>query len=188
MTLSAWLLTHYEEKGAVKWIAFFLEVIAAITLLLLMLLTCTDVIGRYLFDNSVNGASELTEIFLAILIFAEMPIITWRGGHIVVDILDNLMGKKIIKILGVLSIFIMSFSLYYIAGRIFYLGERSIRRGEESEYLAISLGHIVQYIGIMSWITAVSVVTYGLYILLYPSKKRNDTESLNSVSNPQEVQ
>jgi len=55
MSFSAWLSTHYEEKGLVKWIAFFLEVIAAITLLILMLLTCTDVLGRYLFDNSLDA-------------------------------------------------------------------------------------------------------------------------------------
>ena len=69
MSFSAWLSTHYEEKGLVKWIAFFLEVIAAITLLILMLLTCTDVLGRYLFDNSLDAASELTEICIAILVF-----------------------------------------------------------------------------------------------------------------------
>lgn len=187
MTLSAWLLIHYEERGLVKWLAFFLEIIAAITLLFLMLLTCTDVFGRYLFDNSLNAASELTEICIAILVFAEMPIITWRGGHIVVDILDRFVGEKAIKILGVLSIFVMSISLYYIAHRIFFIGERSIRRGEESEYLAIPMGHVVQYIAIMSWVTAAAVITYGLYILLYPNKKPQYTESLDSVSGSKEV-
>ena len=169
MSFSAWLSTHYEERGLVKWVAFFLEVIAAITLLILMLLTCTDVLGRYLFDNSLDAASELTEICIAVLVFAEMPIITWRGGHVVVDILDRFIGDKVIKALGLLSIFVMSSSLYYVAHRIFYIGERSIRRGEESEYLAIPMGHIVQYIAIMSWITAGSVITYGIYVLLFPN-------------------
>lgn len=168
MSFSAWLSTHYEEQGLVKWLAFFLEIIAAITLLLLMLLTCTDVLGRYLFDNSLDAASELTEICIAVLVFAEMPIITWRGGHVVVDILDKFIGKKVIKVLALLSIFVMSSSLYYVAHRIFYIGGRSIRRGEESEYLAIPMGHIVQYIAIMSWVTAGAVITYGIYILLFP--------------------
>ncbi|MBL4764655.1 MAG: TRAP transporter small permease [Colwellia sp.] len=168
MSFSAWLSTHYEEQGPVKWLAFFLEVIAALTLLLLMLLTCTDVLGRYLFDNSLDAASELTEICIAIIVFAEMPIITWRGGHVVVDILDRFIGKKVIKVLAVFSIFVMSSSLYYVAHRMFFMAERSLRRGEESEYLAIPMGHIVQYIAIMSWITAGSVITYGLYILLFP--------------------
>ncbi len=177
MLFSAWLSTHYEERGLVKWIAFFLEVIAAITLLILMLLTCTDVLGRYLFDNSLDAASELTEICIAVLVFAEMPIITWRGGHVVVDILDRFIGDKVIKALGLLSILVMSSSLYYVAHRIFYIGERSIRRGEESEYLAIPMGHVVQYIAIMSWITAASVITYGIYVLLFPSTPTQHSES-----------
>lgn len=179
MSFSAWLSTHYEEKGLVKWIAFFLEVIAAITLLILMLITCTDVLGRYLFDNSLDAASELTEICIAVLVFAEMPIITWRGGHVVVDILDRFIGDKVIKVLGLLSIFVMSSSLYYVAHRIFYIGGRSIRRGEESEYLAIPMGHVVQYIAIMSWVTAGAVITYGIYVLLFPSTptQSSDTDS-----------
>jgi len=187
MSFSAWLSTHYEEKGLVKWIAFFLEVIAAITLLILMLLTCTDVLGRYLFDNSLDAASELTEICIAVLVFAEMPIITWRGGHVVVDILDRFIGDKIIKVLGLLSIFVMSSSLYYVAHRIFYIGERSIRRGEESEYLAIPMGHVVQYIAIMSWITAGSVITYGIYILLFPNNSDTNTDSSDSISSSKEA-
>ena len=90
MSFSAWLSTHYEEEGLVKWLAFFLEVVAALTLFALMILTCTDVLGRYLFNNALDGASELTEICIAIIVFAEMPIITWRGGHVVVDIIDSL--------------------------------------------------------------------------------------------------
>lgn len=187
MSFSAWLSTHYEEKGLVKWLAFFLEVIAALTLLLLMLLTCTDVLGRYLFDNSLDAASEMTEICIAILVFAEMPIITWRGGHVVVDILDRFIGAKVIKALGLLSIFVMSSSLYYVAHRIFYMGSRSIRRGEESEYLAIPMGHIVQYIAIMSWITAGAVITYGIYILLFPNNPTQHKDTDKSVSSSKEA-
>ena len=182
MSFSAWLTTHYEERGLVKWLAFFLEVVAALTLLILMLLTCTDVLGRYLFDNSLDAASELTEVCIAVLVFAEMPLITWRGGHVVVDILDRFIGKTVIKVLGLLSIFVMSSSLYYVAHRIFYIGERSIRRGEESEYLAMPMGHVVQYIAIMSWITAGAVITYGIYVLLFPadSTEHKKTDSSSS--------
>ncbi len=187
MSFSAWLSTHYEEQGLVKWLAFFLEVVAALTLLLLMLLTCTDVLGRYLFDNSLDAASELTEICIAVLVFAEMPIITWRGGHVVVDILDRFIGKRIIKVLGLLSIFIMSSSLYYVAHRIFFIGARSIRRGEESEYLAIPMGHIVQYIAIMSWVTAGTVITYGIYILLFPRNPTQHSDSSESEPSSKEA-
>ena len=186
MSFSAWLSTHYEEKGPVKWLAFFLEVVAALTLLFLMLLTCTDVLGRYLFNNSLDSASELTKICIAVLIFAEMPIITWRGSHVVVDIFDKFIGKTAIKVLALLSIFIMSISLYFVAHRIFYIGARSLRRGEVSEYLAIPMGYIVQYIAIMCWVTAGAVITYGIYVLLF-QKSELPLTKLNKLDDIKEV-
>jgi len=167
MSLCAWITAHYEEQGPVKWLAFALEMIAATTLLLLMLLTCSDVFGRYFLSNSIDGTTELTEIALAILIFAEMPVITWRGGHVVVDILDRLMGNTVIKLLELLSAFLISSSLYFLAVQIFFLAERSFRRDEVTEFLRLPTGLIVEYIAYMSWITAATMITYGVYRLLF---------------------
>lgn len=170
MELSAWLTAHYEEKGPVIWLAFFLELIAAITLFFLMVLTCADVFGRYFLDNSIDGTTELTEMGIAILVFAEMPIVTWRGGHVVVDILDKMMGSRLIKVLGMVSAFLMSTALYFLAVRIYELAARSHRRGEVTEYLQMPAGYIVEYIAFMSWATAGAMITYGIYRLLFLSK------------------
>lgn len=170
MELSAWLSAHYEEKGPAVWLAFFLEVIAAVTLFSLMVLTCADVFGRYFLGNAVDGTTELTEMGIAIIVFAEMPIVTWRGGHVVVDILDKMMGSKLIKILGLISAFLISTSLYFLAVRIYELATRSHRRGEITEYLQMPVGYIVEYIAFMSWVTAGAMITYGIYRLLFLSK------------------
>lgn len=166
MLMSQFISSNYPERVWVfKWVAFLLEVISACALLFLMALTCTDVIGRYFFSNSLDAASELTEIALAILIFAEMPIITWRGGHIIVDVLDSYLGSRIVQVLGLISIFVISSGLYILAVKIFALAERSLRRSEVTEYLGMPIGYIVQYIAIMSWITAFCAITYGLFDL-----------------------
>lgn len=170
MAFSAWLSMHYEEKGPVVWLAFFLELIAAVTLFFLMALTCADVLGRYFLGNAVDGATELTEMGIAILVFAEMPVITWRGGHVVVDILDRMLGSTLIKILGLFSALLMSTSLYFLATRIFQLAERSLRRDEVTEFLEMPVGYIVEYIALMSWITAALMITYGVYRLLIQSR------------------
>ncbi len=170
MAFSAWLSMHYEEKGPVVWLAFFLELIAAVTLFFLMALTCADVLGRYFLGNAVDGATELTEMGIAILVFAEMPVITWRGGHVVVDILDRMLGNTLIKILGLFSALLISTSLYFLATRIFQLAERSIRREEVTEFLEMPVGYIVEYIAFMSWATAALMITYGVYRLLTQSE------------------
>jgi TRAP-type C4-dicarboxylate transport system permease small subunit len=170
MSFSAWLKAHYDEKGPVRWLAFFLEVVSAGVLFFLMALTCVDVFGRYLFNSPVHGGTEMTEIGLAVMVFAAMPVITWRGGHIVVDLLDRFLGSKLVKVLSLLAALVMSSSLYFLALRIFELGERSIRRGVVTEFLAMPAGYVVQYIAIMSWATALGMITYGVYRILFQDK------------------
>ncbi|PSL16133.1 TRAP-type C4-dicarboxylate transport system permease small subunit [Marinobacterium halophilum] len=170
MSFSAWFKAHYDEKGPARWLAFLLEVVSASVLFILMALTCVDVLGRYLFNSPLHGGTELTEIGLAVMVFAAMPVITWRGGHIVVDLLDRFLGSKIVKALSLLAALVMSSSLYFLAWRIFELGERSIRRGVVTEFLGMPSGYVVQYIAIMSWATALGMITYGVYRILFQDK------------------
>jgi TRAP-type C4-dicarboxylate transport system permease small subunit len=169
MPLRGWIEKHYPEPNIYRWVGLLLEGISAAVLFFLMALTCCDVIGRYLFNNSINGAFEITQMGLAIMVFAQMPVITWRGGHVVVDLLDHLLGHRIIKILGIFSVFIVSTSFYFLAVRIYELAGRSLRRGEVTEYLHIPTGYLAQYIAIMSWVTAACMLTYGAYRVLKES-------------------
>ncbi|SNC67568.1 TRAP-type C4-dicarboxylate transport system, small permease component [Marinobacter sp. es.048] len=171
MSLATWVNRHYSEKGPAKWLVFFLEVVAASVLFLLMLTTCLDVAGRYLFNNPIPGATELTRLGLALMVFAAMPVITYRGGHIVVDLLDKVLGQAVLKALGLISALIISSSMYFLAVRIFELGERSIRRGVVTEFLGLPSGYITEYIAIMSWLTAACMITLGVYRILFTPEK-----------------
>lgn len=166
MAFKTWFKLRYEEKGPAKWLAFLLDLIASLALFSLMLLTCIDVFGRYLFNNPVNGGTELTEIGLTIVVFAVMPIVSWRGGHIVVDLIDRFLNKYILKSLSLFSAFIVSVSLFFVGIRIFELGERSNKRGIVTEYLNIPSGYLIEYIAVMCWLTAISMITYGVYRII----------------------
>lgn len=162
MAFIAWMNLQYEEKGPIKWLAFFFELIAVVVLFALMVLTCIDVVGRYLLSNPVKGATELTEMGLAIVVFSAMPVITWRGGHIVVDLLDSFLPNVVIKVLVWVSTLLISVSLYFAAIRIFEIGARSLKRGITTEFLDIPVGVVVQYIAILSWVTAAGLIICSL--------------------------
>ena len=68
-----------------------LRIFAGLLLLSMMALTVVDVIGRYLFSAPVGGAFEATEVMLALVVFAGLPIVTGRREHIAVSLfLDRL--------------------------------------------------------------------------------------------------
>lgn len=163
MTFIAWINQQYEERGPIKWLAFLFELIAVVALFALMVLTCADVIGRYFLNNPVPGATELTEMGLAIVLFAAMPVITWRGGHIVVDLIDAFLPSAAIKLLVWVSTILVSSSLYFVAIRIYELGERSLKRGIVTDFLHIPAGIVIQYIAVFSWITAIGLVVCTVF-------------------------
>ena len=60
----------------------------------LALLTFVDVMGRYIFNVSVVGAVELTEIIMVGVIFCGIVLTTLDKSHVVVDLLPIPFGKK----------------------------------------------------------------------------------------------
>ncbi|MBK0326120.1 TRAP transporter small permease [Rhodobacteraceae bacterium F11138] len=72
---------------------------AALILFCLVLITCVDVVGRYILQAPLAGAFELTEILLAALVFLALPLTTERREHIEVDLL-NVLGGRINRLLA----------------------------------------------------------------------------------------
>lgn len=77
---TAWLL-HLER---------FLTLTAAVPLFVLVGVTVVDVFGRYLFGKPLSGGFELTEILLAVIVFASLPLVELHEEHITIDLLDRL--------------------------------------------------------------------------------------------------
>lgn len=80
-----------------------LAVVCGGLILALTGLTVLDVILRYVFNAPVSGAFELTEVMLAALIFAALPLTTDRDGHVTVEIIDTALphrGRKVMRLIG----------------------------------------------------------------------------------------
>lgn len=63
-----------------------LAVFAGISLFIMMVLTFVDVIGRYGFNKSIFGSSEMIEVLMVVVIFAGVAFVTASDQHIKVDI------------------------------------------------------------------------------------------------------
>lgn len=63
-----------------------LAVLAGIALFIMMILTFVDVIGRYGFNKSIFGSSEMIEVLMVVVIFAGVAFVTASDKHIKVDI------------------------------------------------------------------------------------------------------
>jgi TRAP-type C4-dicarboxylate transport system permease small subunit len=82
--------------------------IAVTALVILMMVTVIDVFMRYLFNRPVRASLETVEVMLLVFVFNGMAAAFFGRRHIVIDLLDNVLGPRItgvlIRIADVLSV------------------------------------------------------------------------------------
>ena len=72
-----------------------LAALGGVLLMSLMGLTVIDVVGRYLFNAPLVGATELTELLLAAVIFLGLPAVALSEEHVTVDLLTDRMPARV---------------------------------------------------------------------------------------------
>lgn len=82
-----------SARGLRQGLSRGLALVAAMAMLIMILLTFVDVVGRYGFNKSVFGASEMIEWLMIPVVFAGFAQITTAGAHIRVSLFESRLGK-----------------------------------------------------------------------------------------------
>ncbi|MCR8546198.1 TRAP transporter small permease [Salipiger sp. P9] len=89
-----------------------LAVLGGLLLLGLMGMTVVDVVGRYLFNAPLRGATELTELLLAAVVFLGLPAVALADEHVTVDLLTERMPRWLhpwrLALTGLVSALVLS--------------------------------------------------------------------------------
>ena len=140
--------------------------IASVSLIALILITCIDVVGRYILNAPLMGSTELTEITLAVTVFTSLPIVSYTKKHIVVDLLVGFMPKILIRFIDIVSYFLIAFMMYQISLHSEKLITRAFRRESVTEYLEIPTAYLIVYAQFMGYLTAVLMIVLILKNIL----------------------
>jgi TRAP-type C4-dicarboxylate transport system permease small subunit len=74
-------------------------------LLLLTLVTVTDVVLRYVFNAPLASAWEFTEFSMSLIVFLGIAYCGWTGGHISIDLLEKWLDRPSLRYLPALISF-----------------------------------------------------------------------------------
>jgi TRAP-type C4-dicarboxylate transport system permease small subunit len=132
--------------------------VAALLMFCLMLLTCVDVVGRYFLNKPVTGGFEMTEILLAALIFAGLPLVTLRGDHITVDLFDAVTPDWLFRIQHVLASFIGAACTGYLSWQLWLRAGELATRGETTSQLGFKLAWLTWAMSLLMALTAAALV------------------------------
>lgn len=127
---------------------------AGAVLFAMMALTFVDVICRYLFNRSVPGSFEITEIMMAVLIFAGLPLVSRRDEHVSVDLIDHWVGPRLRRVQRVLVDFASGALLLGLATLMWRKAGQIAGYGDTTTVLLIELAPYVYAISVFLVITA----------------------------------
>lgn len=128
---------------------FALNAAAAVLMAGLVLVTCIDVVGRYLFDSPLGGAFELTQVLLGALVFVALPLTTAAGAHVEVDLLVPLLPQAMMRVLGWLGGIVTAAVLLYFAFRLIILTQDHLAVGTRTAALGLPMW-VLGVIGVAS--------------------------------------
>jgi TRAP-type C4-dicarboxylate transport system permease small subunit len=93
--------TYRLFEKAVQWASKATNVIGAVFLTAMMLLIFSEVSMRYLFNAPIEGAFEMVEFMMALVISLAMAYTGIRGGHISVELLVSKFSKRTQSLLNI---------------------------------------------------------------------------------------
>ena len=137
-----------------RWLDRLLGGLAALILFAMMALTAVDVVGRYIFDAPVPGGFEITELMMASLIFAGLPLVTMRSEHVTIDMLDFLIPATVRRWqVGFLNL-IFGLSFGVISWRLWLKAAQTVNYGDVTATLQIPMAPFVFFMALLTGLTA----------------------------------
>jgi TRAP-type C4-dicarboxylate transport system permease small subunit len=107
-----------------------LGIISSALLVILMMLTVSDVVARYLFNSPLRGAFEITELVLLVLIFAGLPLVSHADEHVTMDFIDRILGPgarlflvRLIHLITAGAMFLLAWLTWVKAGQVMEYGD-----------------------------------------------------------------
>ena len=102
-----------------------------------MLLTVADVALRAVFSRPIPGMLDLIELGLACTIFVALPAVFLRDEHLVVDVIDHVAPKRVVRWLDLLGAALSAVVLAVMAWHMLPLARDMHAFGDVTADLAI---------------------------------------------------
>ncbi len=144
----------HQGQGWISSLPRILDWAGAILLFAMMLLTFVDVIGRYVFNSPIVGGFEITEFMLATLIFVGIPLITLRGGHITVDLLDPVFPPSFRSVRDRLVSVLWAVVLVFVAYQLWIKASDLVEQGEITQVLRFPIAPFAFAMAILVLVSA----------------------------------
>lgn len=123
-------------------------------LVLMMLVTVVDVVGRYFLNAPLPGAFEMTQFLMAAIVYAGLPNVSQRESHITIDLLDNVTPGRLVPFRDLAVNALCAIAFAVLAWRLWLLAQEAVEWGDVTQYLGWPLYPIIRFGAALCTVTA----------------------------------
>jgi len=163
-------------------VSFFAANMAAIVLLAMVVVTCIDVIGRYIFNSPLVGTTELVEIFMGAITFFSFPLMFMRHDHIIVDLIPYFRRGYLGWITSLLIMAVVFYIAIKLGDRVYDYAVRAFEDGDITEYLFIPRYPIVGFITAAIFTAAAISILRFIRLIISPGQSIEDLVAGNDTA------
>ena len=149
--------THSNAKSAFPTELILrrtLGAVAALGMLGMTGITFVDVVGRYALNRPLPGGFEITELLLATIIFAGLPMVSAERTHIAVDLLTERYGPRTRRWHELGIAVIVAGVLGFLAVVMWHKGEDVAAQKDVTAYLALPIAPLAYFISLSCALSA----------------------------------
>ena len=136
-----------KPRPAERWLSHALGIAAAVAMTAIMGVTFLDVVGRYAFSRPLPGGFEVTELLLAFIIFAGLPLVSADRTHIAVDFLTERYGPRAKRRHDFVVSHILAAVLGFLAIVMWHKASDVAAQGDVTPYLTVPIAPLAYFIG-----------------------------------------
>ena len=145
-----------------RWLLRPLAWLGAALVFAMMALTFVDVVGRYFFNAPVSGSAEATELMLAVIVFAGLPLAAAAREHIQIDLLDQLLSDRAKRWQATFGFAVAAIVAAFVAWRLALRAAELGRLGDLSSHLGFPLAWLAWF---MAGSSGVAVLAFAAVAL-----------------------
>lgn len=159
-----------QHSGVERLLHWTSGLLAALALFAIMVLTLVDVSGRKFLDHSVPGGLEITEFLMVIVIFGALPLVSWRGEHVVFDTFDRLVSPQWRRVQMRLAHLVCACLFALMAWLLTLRAQRFTEYGETTVHLQLPMAPV-------AWLmAALLALTALVHLVLVFRRPQDDAE------------
>ena len=146
-----------------------LMMIIAVVMFSMMAVTFIDVTGRYVFNTPIPGGFELIQFLMPLAMFGALPVITRLEEHIVISVLEGVLGSRgvwIQRFLVLIGCAVVNTGISYV---MWLQGVEFIESQQMSGFLEWSFAPPAFIISGLSAVTVVIIISMLVLHLFWPS-------------------